>query len=80
MRRAGAEFANLILLATDSSLTVDELRERIADRVGGRVTVPAFDLFGEDLYTGEIRSGDVPIIVDPPSAKGLDLRPMASTE
>jgi len=44
---------NLILLATDAKLTVDELRERIADRVGGRVTVPAFHLFGEDLWGGE---------------------------
>jgi hypothetical protein len=29
------------------------------------VTVPAFHLFGDDLYTGEIRSGDVPLILDP---------------
>jgi len=46
--------SNLILLATDAPLTTDELRGRIADRVGGRVSVPAFHLFGEDLYDGEI--------------------------
>lgn len=63
------EGTNLILFATDAQLSADELLGRIADRVGGRVTVPAFDLFGEDLYTGEIRSGDVPIIVDPASGK-----------
>lgn len=45
---------NLILLASDAPLTVDELCGRLASRVGGRVSVPAFHLFGEDLYTGEI--------------------------
>jgi len=60
--------ANLMLFATDAEVTADELRERIAGRVGGRVTVPAFHLMGEDLYTGAIRCGDVPIIIDPTSA------------
>jgi len=64
-----SEGTNLMLFATDAPLTTDELRDRIADRVGGRITVPAFHLFGEDLYTGEIRSGDVPLIVDPPKGK-----------
>ena len=41
---------NIILLATDEPLTAAELRSRIADRVGGRVTVPAFHLFGDDLH------------------------------
>ena len=63
------EGANLMLFATDAPVTSDELRDRIADRVGGRVTVPAFHLFGEDLYTGEIRCGDVPLIVDPPTRR-----------
>jgi len=45
---------NLILLATDAPLSTNELRARIADRVGGKVSVPAFHLFGEDLYEGEI--------------------------
>lgn len=45
---------NLILLATDAALTTHEFRARIADRVGGLVSVPAFHLFGEDLYDGEI--------------------------
>jgi len=64
-----SEGTNLMLFATDAELTADQLLARIADRVGGRVTVPAFDLFGEDFYTGEIRSGDVPIIVDPVRGK-----------
>jgi len=45
---------NLILLATDSPLSTTELRARIASRVDGKVGVPAFHLFGEDLYEGEI--------------------------
>jgi spermidine synthase len=61
------EGANLILLATDADVTTEALRSRIADRVGGMVKVPAFDLFGEDLYTGPVRTGDVPLIVDPPA-------------
>jgi spermidine synthase len=64
-----AEGANLILLGSDADVTDDVLRSRLADRVGGMVTVPAFERFGEDLYTGEIRTGDVPIITDPPRAK-----------
>jgi spermidine synthase len=64
------EGTNLMLFATDAPVTADELRSRIADRVGGTVTVPAFDLYGEDLYTGEIRCGDVPLILDPTTSKG----------
>jgi spermidine synthase len=61
-----AEGNNLIMLASDTEITVDELRERIADRVNGRVTVPAFHLFGRDLYTRPIRTGDVRTLTDPP--------------
>ena len=60
-----AEGDNLILVATDAPVTDEELLERIADRVGGRVTVPAFHQFGEDLVRGGIRTGDVPILSDP---------------
>ena len=58
---------NIVMLATTAELSTDELLERIANRVGGKVTVPAFERFGEDLYRGAIRSGDVPILVDPPT-------------
>lgn len=61
-----ADDSNFVLLATDAPLTTDELLERVWDRVGGRVTVPAFHLFGTDLVTEPIRTADVPIIVDPP--------------
>jgi spermidine synthase len=65
----GAEGDNIVLLASDTTLATDELHRRIEDRVDGRVTVPAFSTFGNDLYTGPIRSGDVPIITDPPKGK-----------
>lgn len=55
---------NIIMLATDRDMTTEELLDRIADRVGGMVTVPKFERFGEDLYTNRVRSGDVPLLVD----------------
>jgi len=64
-----AEGSNMILLGSDAEVPDDLMRSRLADRVGGKVTVPAFHRFGEDLFTGEIRTGDVPIITDPPRAK-----------
>jgi spermidine synthase len=42
--------ANVLLLATDAPLTTDTLRARITSRVDGRVSVPAFHLFGSDLW------------------------------
>ncbi|TDB37915.1 MAG: methyltransferase domain-containing protein [Actinobacteria bacterium] len=56
---------NLVVIASDTALTTQELRERIAARVAGRVSIPGFDRFGENLYEGPIRSGDVPILSDP---------------
>ncbi len=56
---------NVVMLATDAELTEDGFLERIASRVGGIVTVPKFERFGEDLYRGTVRSGDVPLILDP---------------
>jgi len=55
---------NLVVLATDATLTTDELLARIASRVDGRVTVSAFQHFGDNLYEGPIRTGDVPILSD----------------
>ena len=59
--------ANMILFASDVELETDELLKRIAQRVGGRVTVEGFGQFGKDLYQGSIRSGDVPLNQDPPT-------------
>jgi spermidine synthase len=58
--------SNLILLATDADVSDEQLLARIADRVGGRVTLPAFHMFGRDLIRSGIRTGDVPILTDPP--------------
>lgn len=55
---------NIIMLASDVDLSEDELCDRIADRVGGRVTVPKFDRLCEDLYQGRVRSGDVGMLLD----------------
>jgi spermidine synthase len=64
-----SEGSNIILLATDDVVPAEDLLARIRGRVDGRVSVPAFHTFGDDLYTGPIRGGDVPIIVDPPNAE-----------
>ena len=55
---------NIVMLASDTPLSPDELAERIASRVDGLVTVPAFERFAEDLYQGGIRTGDVPLLTD----------------
>ena len=55
---------NIVMLASDARLTADELASLIGDRVGGLVTVPAFERFAEDLYRGAIRTGDVPLLTD----------------
>ncbi len=57
---------NIVLLASDANLSTDALIGRIVNRVGGIVSVPAFDRFVEDLYQGSIRTGDVPVLTDEP--------------
>lgn len=47
---------NLILVASDTDIGAGELRTRIADRVDGRVTLPAFHLFGQDLRLAPFES------------------------
>jgi spermidine synthase len=54
-----SDHREIIVLATNAPLTTDELLERIASRVDGRVTVPEFHEFGADLYRDGIRGGDV---------------------
>jgi len=65
---------NIIMLASDAQLSRDELTTRIGSRVDGMVTVPAFERFAEDLYTGGVRSGDVPLISDEPGARSQSAR------
>lgn len=62
---------NIVMLATDAELDDEELLSRIVSRVDGRVSVPGFELMAEDLYRGRVRSGDVPLLLDPhPAARG----------
>ena len=60
---------NIVLLASDVELSAEELLVRIAQRVEGRVSVKSFGLLGKDMYQGQIRSGDVPLLLDPPSRR-----------
>lgn len=55
---------NIIVLATNGRADSDELKTRIANRVGGTVTIKGFDRFGEDLYSDPIPASDVPILTD----------------
>ncbi|MDA3937438.1 MAG: fused MFS/spermidine synthase [Actinomycetota bacterium] len=59
---------NIVMLASDADLTDEELLERIASRMDGMITVPSFERFGNDLYRGAIRTGDVPLLLDFSSA------------
>jgi SAM-dependent methyltransferase len=55
---------NIIVLATDIRLPESELRARIADRVGGIVTIPDFEAMADDLYTTPVPVADVPLLTD----------------
>jgi spermidine synthase len=55
---------NIVVLATDAPLTADGLRARVTSRVGGRVSVPSFDRFVDDLYTKPVTVSDVPVLTD----------------
>ena len=43
---------NIVVLATDSATSKDELVARAENRVGGRVKVAGFSAFARDLYGG----------------------------
>jgi spermidine synthase len=62
--KARDENRNIIVLATDNRLAEDELRARIANRVGGRVTVPGFEQYATDLLTEAVQTDDVPLLTD----------------
>ena len=55
---------NIIVLASNASVSDDELTQRIESRVWGQVTIPGFDRYAEDLYTDRIDSSDVPLLTD----------------
>jgi len=62
------ETRNLVMIASDAELSTDELLDRIASRVNGRVSSHGFDRLGEELYSGAVRSGDVPLLLDHPKS------------
>ena len=55
---------NIIVLATDTRLSEDELRERIESRVDGSVSITGFAEMADDLYTERVRVEDVPLLTD----------------
>lgn len=62
--REPSRIRNIVLLATGAPVTADVLRQRIARRVDGRVTIDGFDRFGDDLYTKPVPLRDVPKLTD----------------
>ncbi len=55
---------NIIVLATDTRVTEDALREAIASRVDGTVSIDGFAGMAEDLYTAPVEVADVPLLTD----------------
>jgi spermidine synthase len=55
---------NLIVLATDSDVTAQELLARVRAHVGGRVNVAGFAAMADDLYTNAVDTSDVPMMTD----------------
>jgi len=55
---------NIIVLATNGLTDRDELLGRIANRVGGQVTISGFERFGDDLYESPVVTTDVPTLTD----------------
>ena len=55
---------NIIVLATDTRVSEDELRDRIKSRVDGAVSIAGFAGMADDLYTGTVLVEDVPLLTD----------------
>ncbi|HEY5517410.1 MAG TPA: fused MFS/spermidine synthase [Coriobacteriia bacterium] len=55
---------NLIVLATDSDTSGAELLARVRAKVDGRVKVEGFADMADDIYTGLVKTTDVPIMTD----------------
>ena len=55
---------NIVVLATDEVIAQTDLEERIETRLDGRVSVPGFEKYGDDLYTDVVRMADVPQLTD----------------
>jgi len=55
---------NIIVLATDTRTGEDELRDSVASRVDGAVSIDGFAEMAEDLYTEPVPVADVPLLTD----------------
>ncbi len=58
------ENRNIIVVASDQQVSASDFAARIEDRAGGLVTIPGYAGFARDLYTGRIKTGDVPLLTD----------------
>lgn len=67
---------NVIVVASDASVSRDELLRRISTGVDGRVKVADFAGFSADLYPGIVPLGDVPVMTDSyaPTDSLIDVR------
>lgn len=65
----GDDTRNIVLVASDIELTVEELLGQIETRADGVITCSGFERAADDLYRGPIRSGDVPMLVDHPARR-----------
>mgnify|MGYP001764558352 CR=1 FL=1 len=55
---------NIIVLATDTRVTEDVLRDTIASRVDGMVSIDGFAEMADDLYVAPVEVADVPLLTD----------------
>ncbi len=59
-----SENRNIAVLATDQRISNPDLISQIESRADGLITIPGFEKFGEDLYTGRVDTSDVPLLTD----------------
>ncbi len=55
---------NIIVLATDADVSGADLLRRISTAIDGRSQVTGIRAMGEDLYSGMVELGDVPVMTD----------------
>jgi spermidine synthase len=55
---------NIIVLASDADVSRTTLLERIESRLDGRVQIPGFEEYGQDLWTEVVPVADVPELSD----------------
>lgn len=55
---------NIIVLASDNDVSRTTLLERIESRLDGRVQIPGFETYGQDLWTEVVPVADVPELSD----------------